>query len=91
MPMTEPTPPLIEFPCDYPVKVIGNAEPDFEPWVLALVQQHVPDFRPETLRRQPSRNGRFLSLRLVLPLTSEAQLQALYTSLKASERVQAVL
>ncbi|TVP57739.1 MAG: DUF493 domain-containing protein [Halomonadaceae bacterium] len=89
--MTEQTPPLIEFPCDYPVKIIGDAEPDFESQVLQLVQQHVADFRPESLRRQPSRNGRFMSLRLVLPLTSEAQLQALFLDLKASDHVRMVL
>lgn len=89
--MSKPHSPLIEFPCDYPVKVIGDAVPELESRVLALVQQHDPHFRPETLSRQPSRNGRFLSLRVILKATSESQLKALFADLKATGLVHMVL
>ncbi|MDX1587938.1 MAG: DUF493 domain-containing protein [Oleiphilaceae bacterium] len=89
--MSEQQPPLVEFPCDYPVRVIGDATPQLESVVTALVQKHDPDFQPGTLTSQPSRNGRFCSLRLTLRATGEDQLKALFAELKASGLVHMVL
>ena len=38
--MSEPKAPKIEFPCDYVIKVIGNAAPDFTEFVVEVVEQH---------------------------------------------------
>jgi len=89
--MTEQTPPVIEFPCDYPIKVIGDAADDFEHFVAAVIRRHDPSFQAEGINCQPSRNGRFTSVRLTLRATGQEQLQALFVELKASGRVHMVL
>ncbi len=84
--------PKIEFPCErYPIKVIGEAGDSFSELVIEIIQRHVPDFDASTLLVRDSRNGRFLSVQVLITATSVEQLQAIHSDLKASGRVHMVL
>lgn len=89
--MTEPKAPKIEFPCDYVIKVIGNAAPDFTEFVVSVVEQHAPGIRDEHVTVNDSSKGRFSSVQLKIVATGEDQLKALFEELKASGRVHMVL
>lgn len=89
--MTEPKAPKIEFPCDYVIKVIGDAAPDFQDFVLTVVERHAPGVTEENITVTDSRNARFTSVRLTIVATGEPQLKALFEELKASGRVHMVL
>ncbi|XKE44053.1 DUF493 domain-containing protein [Halomonas organivorans] len=84
-------PPKITFPCDYPIKVVGDAGEDFTAMVCQVVSRHDPAFDSQGIQVVPSRNGRFQSVRLTLRATGEAQLAALFAELKASGRVHMVV
>lgn len=81
----------IEYPCDYPIKVMGLQEPDFATSVIAIVQRHDPELRQEFITYRPSRNGKYLSVNLVITATGAEQIAALFEDLKASGRVAMVL
>ncbi|GGC81896.1 HP0495 family protein [Marinobacter halophilus] len=89
--MSDPKPPKIEFPCDYVIKVIGNAAPDFTEFVLDVVEQHSPGVCEADLSIKDSSKGRFSSVQLKIVATGEEQLKALFEDLKASGRVHMVL
>ncbi|WP_372964955.1 YbeD family protein [Marinobacter sp.] len=89
--MTEPKAPKIEFPCDYIIKVIGDSAPDFTEFVVSVVDKHAPGISTADVSENPSRNGRFLSVRLKMVATGEPQLKALFEELKASGRVHMVV
>lgn len=89
--MSQPEPPKIEFPCDYPIKVIGDAAPDFKDFVIECVKQHAPDLQIDKVEVNNSKKARFLSVRLWIVATGEAQLQAIFADLKASGRIHMVL
>ncbi len=89
--MTEPKAPKIEFPCDYIIKVIGTAAPDFREFVVSVVERHAPGISEDRISVNDSRNGRFTSVRLTIVATGEEQLKALFEELKASGRVHMVL
>ena len=89
--MNESNDPLIEFPCDYPIKVIGDAAEDFSAEILTVVHRHDPQLDPTQLEAVPSRNGRFVSLRLTIRATGEEQLRQLFAELKATGRVHMVV
>lgn len=89
--MTEQIPPRVEFPCDYPLKVVGEGAADFRDVVVEIVRTHAPDLDDALVSVVESRNGRFHSIRLVIRATGEAQLQAIFASLKQTGRVQMVL
>lgn len=83
--------PRIEFPCQYPIKVIGNAGEGFVALVIDIVERHAPGLDSTTIDIKESRNGRFLSIRMEITATGPEQLQVLNDELKASGRVQMVL
>jgi putative lipoic acid-binding regulatory protein len=83
--------PRIEFPCRYPIKVIGNAGEGFVELVADIVERHAPGLDPAAIDIKESKNGRFLSLRMDITATGPEQLQALNAELKATGRVQMVL
>ncbi|HIQ54650.1 DUF493 domain-containing protein [Halopseudomonas pachastrellae] len=89
--VNEPQAPKIEFPCQYPIKVIGTAGDDFAEVICEVVERHAPGVDTTTIDVKDSKNGRFLSLRLVITATGQEQLEALHRDLKATGRVHMVL
>lgn len=88
---TSQEPPRIEFPCRYPIKVIGEAGEGFAELVATIVERHAPDDQTRLIDTRESKNGRFLSVRVELTATGAEQLQALHAELKATGRVHMVL
>jgi putative lipoic acid-binding regulatory protein len=72
---------LIEYPCDFPIKVLGRTQAGFAQAVLAIVQAHAPDFDAATMQMKTSRQGKYLSVTCVVRATSRAQLDELYRAL----------
>lgn len=82
---------LLEFPCEYPLKVMGRHTNDFRSLVLGIVQKHTGPIAAEHIEERPSKDGNYLSLTCTFQATSRAQLDALYTELTSCERVLIVL
>jgi len=89
--MSDIEPPRIEFPCDYPVKIIGDAAGGFRSVVEEIVERHAGGYARELTTERFSANGRFVSLTVTIVATGPAQLQALFEELKATGRVHMVL
>ncbi len=72
---------LIEFPCHYQFKVIGQGGDDFYRDVVAAIALHasVPS---DAVRSHPSRHGTYQSVSVVLTVYSAAQLTTIYAQLK---------
>lgn len=89
--MAEQAPPKIAFPCDYAIKVVGDAADDFEAFVLASLEDHAELATASEVRMRASSNGRFVSITVTIVATGETQLRAIFETLKASGRVHMVL
>ena len=89
--MADVEPPKIEFPCAYPLKIVGNAADDFREFVIAVLERHTDQIHTETIDVRPSSGGRFLSVRVTITATGEEQIKNIYADLKATGRVQVVL
>lgn len=72
---------LIEYPCDFPLKILGNTQPGFAQAILGVVKQHAPDFDDASLTMKTSKKGKYLSVTCVIRATSREQLDALYQAL----------
>ena len=79
--MSEDT--LLEFPTDFPVKIMGEARADFAQTMVDLVQRHAPDYNAATLETRASSSGKYLSITCTIRATSKAQLDALYQEITA--------
>jgi len=82
---------LLQYPVDFPVKILGPNHPDFVPTMTALVRRHAPDFDPSTLMTRPSREGKYLSLTVTIRAVSREQLDGLYQALSDHPMVSAAL
>ena len=90
-------PTLIEYPCDFPVKIMGRVgslpgspasaaslehrRQEFTQGVLTIVKRHAPDFDEASLEARISRKNTYLSLTCTIHAVSREQLDALYQEL----------
>ncbi len=72
---------IFDFPCDFPIKVMGRRQDGFAQTVLEIVLLHAPDFNPATLEMRSSSGGNYLSVTCTIRAVSRAQLDALYRAL----------
>ena len=79
------------FPCDFPIKIVGKATPEFESFALTTVHKHFPDLKETAIECRPSKDGTYLSITAVILATSKEQLDALYRELTANKLVLVVL
>lgn len=80
-----------QFPCEFPLKVIGLRTDDFAQTVLDILLQSVPDFAPEGLAMRASSGGKYLSLTCTFSAHSREQLDGLYQALSRHPAVTMVL
>lgn len=89
--MSEPKDSLIEYPCDFPLKVFGAAHPDFASAIATVVLAHAPDFDAASMEVRSSSGARYLSLTCTIRATSREQLDNLYRDLTSHPMVKMVL
>jgi putative lipoic acid-binding regulatory protein len=82
---------LLEFPCRFPIKILGKERPDFQNHVVGLISSHVGEVATTDIVVRPSSKGNFLALTVTISADSREQLDNVYRSLTASKRVLFVL
>lgn len=82
---------LLEFPTDFPIKVMGRAREGFAQMVHDIVRKHAPDYDGATMELRPSSAGNYLSVTCVIRAVSQEQLDALYRDLSGHPDVTMVL
>lgn len=82
---------LLEFPCDFPIKIMGSARDDFAQAIVTVVQAYAPDFNHASLDMRASGKGNYLALTCTIRAVSREQLDNLYRDLSAHPYVKIVL
>jgi putative lipoic acid-binding regulatory protein len=72
---------LIEYPCEFPIKVFGQSQQGFAQAVMEVVTHHDPEFKAGSIEMRSSSNARYISLTCTVRATSREQLDALYQEL----------
>lgn len=72
---------LIEYPCDFPIKILGHTRDGFAQAMLETVQRHAPDFDAAAMAMKSSKHGKYLSVTCTVRAASREQLDALYREL----------
>jgi uncharacterized protein len=85
MPVARET--LLEFPCVFPLKVIGRNVVEFEGEVLTIIQKHVPAAQRENVTRRSSAGNKYLVLTVTFVADNQMQLDELYLELNRHELV----
>ncbi len=85
--MTNETDELFDFPCDFPIKIMGRCDCDLEILVVEIVNKHVSDLSENAVKTRPSGKGNFMSVTITVKATSREQLDNIYRELTAREEV----
>jgi len=83
--------PKIEYPCRYPIKVMGLDENDFSNAIVAIIRQHAPDLADADISFRPSRHGKYLAVNVIIMAQSEQQIENIFNALKASGRTAMII
>lgn len=78
---------LLEFPCDFPIKIMGQATDEFRSLALGIVTRHFGTLAADRIEERPSTGGKYLSLTCTVRAESKAQLDAVYTELTSCRQV----
>jgi putative lipoic acid-binding regulatory protein len=78
---------LLEFPCDFPIKVMGHDREGFYEVARSIVEQHAGAVDDAAIRTAASRNGRFVSMTITIRASSQKQLDDIYMDLSAHKDV----
>lgn len=83
--------PLLEFPCEFPIKIMGSRVDGFAQTIMEVVTRHAPDFDASAMEMRASRKGNYLALTCTVNAVSQEQLDALYRELSSHPLVKVVL
>ena len=83
--------PLLSFPTDYPIKVIGRPTAEFRAHIHAIVLRHVPALEASHVTEHLSKNGNYLSISYAIRADSREQMTALAADLTSCEGVLLVI
>ena len=89
--MLNPADSLIDYPCDFPIKIMGAMQDTFAQTMVDVVITHDPEFHAGKLEMRPSTKGNYLSLTVTVRATSREQLDNLYRALSSHPMVKMVL
>lgn len=72
---------LLDYPCDFPLKILGHTRAGFAQAMLEVVKRHAPEYDGAAMEMKTSKRGKYMSLTCVIRATSRAQLDGLYQEL----------
>lgn len=82
---------LIEFPCDFPIKVMGKTHPEFHDTIVAVLREFDGGFDAATIETRPSSGGNYTGLTVTVRATSQTHLDDMYRALTGHPMVKIVL
>lgn len=89
--MSQQQPPKIEFPCDYPIKVIGDAGVGLREQVVEIMGRHAGEVNEALITERASREGRYIAITVTIVATGQPQLEDIFADLKQTGIVKMVL
>jgi putative lipoic acid-binding regulatory protein len=78
---------LLEFPCEFPIKMMGRVSDSFRITAVGLVEKHYGEIAENSIAVAPSRNGNFLSVTVTIVAESQEQLDNIYRDLTDHEDI----
>jgi putative lipoic acid-binding regulatory protein len=78
---------LLEFPCNFPIKIMGRESAEFRALARSLVEKHTGPLADEAINNAVSGNGNFVSVTVTVLAQSQQQLDDIYREVTSNEEV----
>ena len=82
---------LFDFPCDFPIKVMGKTHPEFQDTIVAVIREHDGEFDVTRIETRPSSGGAYTGLTCTVRAQNRAHLDDIYRALTGHPMVKIVL
>ena len=82
---------LLEFPCKFPLKIVGKANLEFQGEVMAIFRKYFTSLPESAINMNYSKGNKYISLTVTIDAISQEQLDAIYRDLSSNEQVLMVL
>lgn len=89
--MSEDRKDIMEFPCRFPLKIMGERHEAFTATIIEVVRQHAPGLAEGDVIARESSGGRYTSLTVTVTAESREQLDRIYLALTGHAMVKVVL
>lgn len=83
--MTEES--AIEFPCQFPIKMMGRDTPEFRDTARRLIENHVGALDEDSIKTNVSGKGNFVAVTVTVTATSQQQLDDIYRDVSGHDDV----
>ena len=85
------TAPKLSFPCSYPIKILGENNPDLRKQTVTVLTKHSSTFDDQLTTIRQSKQGRWQSITVIIQATGESQIKGIYDDLRTNPLVRMVL
>ncbi len=85
------SPSLMEFPCEFVIKIIGKNHAAFMTDVVNITRKHFPCTHDNSISRRPSQQSSYLAISVTVYALDQATLDALYLELTQHPDIKMVL
>jgi len=82
---------LWEFPMDFPLKIMGEAQHPMREIIANILLRHVPEFDPSGMSERASTGGKYVSVSVTVCVTCKEQINGMYADFAACEQIRMVL
>jgi uncharacterized protein len=82
---------LFDFPCDFPIKVMGKTDPGFQDAIVNVLKEHDSAFDSSRVETRPSSGGNYTGLTCTVRAQNRAHLDDIYRALTGHPMVKIVL
>ena len=89
--MNEERTTLLEFPCRFPLKIMGDKHETFAITILNVIQSLAPETTEMDMIVRESSSGNYLALTVTVTATSKDQLDNIYRALSSHPMVKVAL
>ena len=81
----------IEFPCDFPLKIIGVASSNFISDITEIILKHYPNTSSAKITSKRSKQSNYIAITVILHVFDQESLDALYHELTQYPGIKMVL
>ena len=78
---------LLEFPCEFHIKMMGRVRDGFRETAVELVEKHTGTIADEAITTAPSRKGNFVSVTITIVAENQEQLDNIYRDLTNHDEI----
>ncbi len=82
---------LIDFPCDFPIKVMGKSHPEFQTTIVEVIRGFDGEFDAARVEVRPSSGGNYTGLTVTVRAQNREHLDDIYRALTGHPMVKVVL